>query len=109
VREAAIAKNVSWTTPTTWGDLEITINLSKPEKDPEAIAAAGKALVGAQYSACQLCIENEGYYGRGAGAAFGAHPARQNLRVVPIELGQELGLPIQPLCLLRGALHRHER
>ena len=89
VREAAIARNVSWIAFTDWGVLEITINLSKPEKDPAAIAEAGKALVGAQYPACQLCVENEGYYGRGAGAAFGAHPARQNLRVVPIELGQE--------------------
>ena len=113
VREAAIAKNVSWTTSTTWGDLEITINLSKPEKDPEAIAAAGKALVGAQYPACQLCIENEGYYGRGAGAAFGAHPARQNLRVVPIELGQEpWGFQYSPYayfeehCIAMSAEHR---
>jgi len=89
VREAAIARNVSWLTPTEWGDLEITINLSKPEKDPAAIAAAGKALVGAQYPACQLCVENEGYYGRGTDAPFGPHPARQNLRIVPIELGQE--------------------
>ena len=113
VREAAIAKNVSWTTPTAWGDLEITINLSKPEKDPEAIAAAGKALVGAQYPACQLCVENEGYYGRGAGAAFGAHPARQNLRVVPIELGQEpWGFQYSPYayfeehCIAMSAEHR---
>lgn len=113
VREAAIAKNVSWTTPTAWGDLEITINLSKPEKDPEAIAAAGKALVGAQYPACHLCVENEGYYGRGAGAAFGAHPARQNLRVVPIELGQEpWGFQYSPYayfeehCIAMSAEHR---
>ena len=89
VREAAIARNVSWEAPTVWGDLEITINLSKPEKDPAAIAAAGTAPTGAQYPACQLCVENEGYYGRGAGAPFGAHPARQNLRVVPVELGGE--------------------
>ena len=89
VREAAISRNVSWMAPTAWGGLEITINLSKPEKDPAAIAAAGKAPAGAQYPACQLCVENVGYYGRGAGAAYGAHPARQNLRVVPIELGHE--------------------
>ena len=48
VREAAIARNVSWKSPTTWGELEITINLSKPEKDPAAIAAAGAAAVGEQ-------------------------------------------------------------
>ena len=113
VREAAIARNVSWTAPTSWGDLEITINLSKPEKDPAAIAAEGKALVGAQYPACQLCVENEGYYGRGAGAAFGAHPARQNLRVVPIELGQEpWGFQYSPYayfeehCIAMSAEHR---
>lgn len=113
VREAAIARNVSWTAPTFWGDLEITINLSKPEKDPAAIAAAGKAPVGEQYPACQLCIENEGYFGRGAAADFGAHPARQNLRVVPIELGKERwGFQYSPYayfeehCIAMSAEHR---
>ena len=90
VRRAAIARNIEWSTATDWGNLEITINLSKPEKDPRDIAAAGAAKnTGEQYPACQLCIENEGYPGRPAAAAGGAHPARQNLRIVPIELGGE--------------------
>ena len=113
VREAAIARNVILDAPTVWGDLEITINLSKPEKDPAAIAAAGKAPTGEQYPACQLCVENEGYYGRGTSAAFGAHPARQNLRVVPIELGGERwGFQYSPYayfeehCIAMSAEHR---
>ena len=57
VRRSAIARNVKWSTPTRWGDLEITINLSKPEKDPREIAAAGVAANdGEKYPACQLCI-----------------------------------------------------
>ncbi|MBR1829586.1 MAG: UDP-glucose--hexose-1-phosphate uridylyltransferase [Atopobiaceae bacterium] len=113
VREAAIARNMSWRTSTAWGDLEITINLSKPEKDPASIAAEGKALVGAQYPACQLCVENEGYYGRGARSPLGPHPARQNLRVVPIELGGETwGFQYSPYayfeehCITMSAEHR---
>ena len=90
VRRSAIAKNIAWKTPTRWGDLEITINLSKPEKDPRDIARAGAAKnTGEKYPACQLCIENEGYSGRGAASPMGDHPARQNLRIVPIELGGE--------------------
>lgn len=73
VRRSAIARNVKWSTPTRWGDLEITINLSKPEKDPREIAAAGVAANdGEKYPACQLCIENEGYPGRAASAPGGA-------------------------------------
>lgn len=114
VRTAAIAKNIGWTSPTQWGDLEITINLSKPEKDPKAIAAAGAApATGAVYPACQLCMENEGYRGRGAGEANGAHPARQNLRIVPITLGGEhWGLQYSPYayfnehCIAMSAEHR---
>ena len=90
MRRSAIAKNIAWKTPTRWGDLEITINLSKPEKDPRDIARAGAARnTGEKYPACQLCIENEGYSGRGAASPMGDHPARQNLRIVPIELGGE--------------------
>ena len=90
VRRSAIARNITWTTPTTWGDLEITINLSKPEKDPREIAAAKTAqnTSGEKYPACQLCLDNEGYSGRGASSGAGAHPARQNLRIIPIELNQ---------------------
>ena len=90
VRRSAIARNITWTTPTTWGDLEITINLSKPEKDPREIAAAKTTqnTSGEKYPACQLCLDNEGYSGRGASSGTGAHPARQNLRIIPIELNQ---------------------
>ncbi|MEE1275142.1 MAG: UDP-glucose--hexose-1-phosphate uridylyltransferase [Olegusella sp.] len=96
VRRSAIARNIAWTTDTRWGDLEITINKSKPEKDPRDIAAAGAAKGDAAYPACQLCLENEGYSGRPASVA-GGHPARQNLRLVPIELGGETwGLQYSP-------------
>ena len=114
VRKAAIARNIAWTSPTEWGELEITINLSKPEKDPKAIAAAGAAKdTGDVYPACQLCMENEGYPGRGAGAPHGAHPARQNLRILPITLGGEhWGLQYSPYayfdehCIAMSAEHR---
>ena len=114
VRRSAIARNIKWTTATGWGDLEITINLSKPEKDPREIAAAGAAQNdGEKYPACQLCIENEGYPGRGASAAGGAHPARQNLRIIPIELGGERwGLQYSPYayfnehCIAMSSQHR---
>ena len=98
VRRSAIARNVKWSTPTRWGDLEITINLSKPEKDPREIAAAGVAANdGEKYPACQLCIENEGYPGRAASAPGGAHPARQNLRPVKVEMnGSEWFLQYSP-------------
>ena len=97
VRVSAIAKNLSWVTDTPWGGLEITINKSKPEKDPRDIAAAGKAAVGEKYPACQLCVQNEGYAGRGAAHAMGEHPARQNLRIVPIQLNDERwGLQYSP-------------
>ena len=79
VRRAAIARNIKWSTPTNWGDLEITINLSKPEKDPRAIAAA-KLAPQSGYPKCALCAENEGYAGRMN------HPARQNHRIIPLEL-----------------------
>ena len=114
VRRSAIARNVKWSTPTRWGDLEITINLSKPEKDPREIAAAGVAANdGEKYPACQLCIENEGYPGRAASAPGGAHPARQNLRIIPLELGDERwGLQYSPYayfnehCIAMSAHHR---
>lgn len=88
VRRSAIARNLKWSCPTQWGDLEITINKSKPEKDPRDIAAAATASVGEKYPACVLCRENEGYGGRAASDA-GGHAARQNLRIIPIELGGE--------------------
>ena len=63
IRRDRIAKDVKWKTETEYGTLDITINLSKPEKDPKAIAAMRNAKV-SQYPACQLCKENEGYLGR---------------------------------------------
>ncbi|QWT17442.1 UDP-glucose--hexose-1-phosphate uridylyltransferase [Collinsella sp. zg1085] len=90
VRQSAIAKNIQWTTKSPWGMLEITINLSKPEKDPKDIAAALHATHGKDpYPACQLCMTNVGYAGRGAASAAGPHPARQNLRVVPFAFEDE--------------------
>ena len=77
IRRDRIAKDIQWKTPTEYGDLDITINLSKPEKDPKAIAAA-RDLPASDYPRCQLCAENEGYAGRVN------HPARQNHRIVPI-------------------------
>ena len=111
VRESAIARNIIWGADTPWGELEITINKSKPEKDPRDIAAAGAAPVGEVYPACQLCVQNEGYAGRPA--ALGEHPARQNLRIVPIELGGERwGFQYSPYayfnehCIAMSAEHR---
>ena len=79
IRRYRITKDVKWVTRTEYGDLDITINLSKPEKDPKAIAAA-KNLPASAYPRCQLCAENEGYAGRVN------HPARQNHRIVPITI-----------------------
>ena len=82
IKVAAIAKNIAFTTPSEYGDIEITINLSKPEKDPKAIAAAKKAKA-SSYPKCQLCMENEGYQGRIN------HPARANHRIIRMNLGDE--------------------
>ena len=79
IRRYRICKDEKWVTPTRYGDLDITINLSKPEKDPKAIAAAKLAKPGG-YPKCLLCMENEGYAGRLN------HPARQNHRIIPLVL-----------------------
>ena len=79
IRRYRIAKDVKWVAPTEYGDLDITINLSKPEKGPRAIAAA-KAAPQSGYPKCQLCRENEGYAGRMN------HPARQNHRIIPVAI-----------------------
>ena len=79
IRRDRIRKDVKWVAPTEYGDLDITINLSKPEKDPKAIAAA-RNMPASVYPRCQLCAENEGYAGRVN------HPARQNHRIVPITI-----------------------
>ena len=77
IREYRIKNDVKWITSTEYGDIDITINLAKPEKDPKAIAAATK-MEQSSYPKCMLCKENEGYAGRVN------HPARQNHRVIPI-------------------------
>ncbi|TDR32736.1 UDP-glucose--hexose-1-phosphate uridylyltransferase [Hydromonas duriensis] len=82
VRVARVAKNLRWTYPSEFGDLDITINLSKPEKDPKAIVAEG-AKASENYPQCVLCRENEGYAGRVN------HPARHNLRLMPLSLNDE--------------------
>ena len=90
IRVDRIAKDEKWITSTEFGDLDITINLSKPEKDPRDIAAAGKAKKSG-YPACLLCMENEGY------AGHFSHPARQNHRIIPITLdGEEYFLQYSP-------------
>ena len=79
IRRYRIKRDVKWVTKTPYGDLDITINLSKPEKDPKAIAAAKLAPQSA-YPKCQLCVENEGYAGRLN------HPARENHRIIPLTI-----------------------
>ena len=79
IRKSRIEKNKNWKYQCEYGNLDITINLSKPEKDPKAIATA-KNVKASSYPKCALCIENEGYAGRVN------HPARQNHRVIPLTL-----------------------
>ena len=81
IRRYRIKKDRKWTVDTDYGTLDITINLSKPEKDPKAIAAARNAKNSA-YPKCQLCMENEGYAGRAN------HPARENHRIIPITINE---------------------
>ena len=84
IRSYRIARDRKWVTPTRYGDLDITINLSKPEKDPKAIAAALNKKEGAEpYPRCQLCPENVGYAGRLD------HPARETIRLIPLTLAGE--------------------
>ena len=77
IRRYRIVKDMKWVTSTEYGDLDITVNLSKPEKDPKAIAAA-KLAKQSGYPKCLLCRENEGYAGRTN------HPARNNHRIIPV-------------------------
>ncbi len=79
IRRYRVCRDRKWVTKTEYGDLDITINLSKPEKDPKAIAAA-KKMKQSGYPKCLLCKENEGYAGRVN------HPARQNHRVIPLTI-----------------------
>ncbi len=82
IRMDRIVKNLIWQTPTDFGGLDITVNLSKPEKDPRAIAAA-KLIPSSGYPECLLCPENTGFAGNLN------HPARQNLRLLPLKLNSE--------------------
>lgn len=82
IRTARIKKDLRWKYAGKYGELDITVNLSKPEKDPRSIALA-KALPQSNYPKCLLCTENEGYAGRLN------HPARQNHRIIPIKLAGE--------------------
>lgn len=90
IRRYRIKKDRKWLAPTQYGDLDITINLSKPEKDPKAIAAAKNARQSG-YPKCLLCMENEGYAGRVN------HPARQNHRIIPVTIkGDKWGFQYSP-------------
>ncbi len=90
IRRYRIKKDMKWIAPTQYGDLDITINLSKPEKDPKAIAAA-KSAKQSGYPKCLLCRENEGYAGRIN------HPARQNHRIIPVTIqGDTWGFQYSP-------------
>ena len=90
IRTDRIARDMRWTTDTPYGTLDITINLSKPEKDPKAIAAAKNQKQSA-YPKCQLCMENIGYAGRAN------HPARENLRVIPVKVNDsDFGFQYSP-------------
>ena len=105
IRRDRIARDRKWTVDTDYGTIDITINLSKPEKDPKAIAAAGKAK-STGYPKCLLCAENEGY------AGHLSHPARQNHRIIPIVLGgKDFFLQYSPYvyynehCIVFNRLH----
>jgi len=82
IRTERVAKDRKWKVDSEYGEIDITINLSKPEKDPKAIAAA-KFMKQSGYPKCQLCMENQGYAGRTN------HPARQNLRIIPLTINNE--------------------
>jgi UDPglucose--hexose-1-phosphate uridylyltransferase len=105
IREYRLIKDVKWISPSKYGDLEITINLAKPEKDPADIALALHAPK-TNYPACQLCRENEGYTGRAD------YPARQNLRIADLDiLGEPWGLQYSPYvyynehCIVLNDVH----
>lgn len=90
IRKDRIEKDEKWVTETEFGPIDITINLSKPEKDPRDIAKAGQAAKSG-YPSCLLCMENEGY------AGHFTHPARQNHRIIPIQLdGEDYFLQYSP-------------
>ena len=105
IRRYRIAKDIKWKTETEYGELDITINLSKPEKDPKTIAAAKNAKQSG-YPKCLLCPENVGYAGRLN------HPARQNHRIIPVDIcGEPWGFQYSPYvyynehCILFNTKH----
>lgn len=105
IRTDRVAKDQKWTVTSPYGEIDITINLSKPEKDPKAIAAA-KLAKPSGYPRCNLCIENEGYAGR---VDF---PARQNHRIIPVTIkGEDWRLQYSPYvyynehCILLNGRH----
>ena len=105
IRRYRIAKDMRWKYASDYGEIDITINLSKPEKDPKAIAAAKNAPQ-SSYPKCQLCRENEGYAGRMN------HPARANHRIIPITVcGDDWFLQYSPYvyynehCIVFNAKH----
>lgn len=105
IRRYRIEQDLKWITDTSFGDLDITVNLSKPEKDPKAIAAAKNAKQ-SSYPKCLLCMENVGYAGRVN------HPARQNHRIIPVKIhGSEWGFQYSPYvyynehCIVFNAEH----
>ena len=107
IKLKAIAKNIAYRVPSDYGELEITINLSKPEKDPKEIAAAKLVKKSSNYPQCQLCMENEGYQGRVN------HPARSNHRIIRFDIsGQEWGFQYSPYayfnehCIFLDSKHR---
>ncbi len=106
IRRYRIVKDLKWKAPTEYGELDVTINLSKPEKDPRAIAAA-KSAKNTGYPACLLCREAEGYAGRGN------YPARGNHRLIPLKLaGEDWYLQYSPYvyynehCIALSGVHR---
>ena len=106
IKLKAIAKNIAYRVPSDYGELEITINLSKPEKDPKEIAAA-KLVKSSNYPQCQLCMENEGYHGRVN------HPARSNHRIIRFDIsGHAWGFQYSPYayfnehCIFLDSKHR---
>ena len=105
IRRYRIAKDMRWKYESEYGEMDITINLSKPEKDPKAIAAARNAKASA-YPKCQLCMENEGYAGRVN------HPARNNHRIIPITVNDsQWGFQYSPYvyynehCIVFNGVH----
>ena len=105
IRRYRVKKDMKWKAATEYGELDITINLSKPEKDPKAIAAAGRAKQ-TGYPKCQLCRECEGYAGRAD------YPARENHRIIPITIqGKPWGFQYSPYvyynehCIVLNTAH----